>query len=147
MTPFTPAQADLIRSPADSWGTLRDPALLNSALDTTLRASDLLPLRVIDLTDQNGGAVHEFIMKQKKTGRGHLVALSPHTRNSIADGMIASGKGPEDFLWTSIGNQTTGLHLTREQYANLVKRWSSLVRLEPKRHSTQSMRRSKSAAI
>lgn len=90
MTPFTPAQAGRIRSPADSWGTLRDPALLNSALDTTLRASDLLPLRVIDLTDQNGGAVHEFIMKQKKTGRGHLVALSPHTRNSIADGMIAS---------------------------------------------------------
>jgi site-specific recombinase XerD len=75
------------------------------------------------------------------------MAFSPHTRDSIADWTMASGKGPEDFLWTSIGNRTTGRHLTREQYANLVKRWSSLVRLDPTRHSTHSMRRSKSAAI
>ena len=126
---------------------IRDLALFNTALDTMLRASDLLPLRVIDITDHNGDVVHEFTIKQKKTGRGHLVALSPNTRDSIADWMIASGKGPEDFLWTSIGNRKTGRPLTREQYANLVKRWSSLARLDPKRHDTHSMRRSKSAAI
>jgi len=61
--------------------------------------------------------------------------------------MIASGKGPEDFLWTSIGNRKTGRHLTRHQYANLVKNWCYLARVDPKRHSTHSMRRSKSAAI
>jgi hypothetical protein len=54
--------------------------------------------------------------------------------------MIASGKSPEDFLWTSIGNRKTGRHLTREQYANLVKNWSYLARVDPKRHSTHSMR-------
>ncbi len=147
MAPFTPAQAGLIRSLLTSEGKIRGLALFNAALDTMLRASDLLPLRVIDLTDHNGDVVHEFTIKQKKTGRGHLVALSPNTRDSIADWMIASGKGPEDFLWTSIGNRKTGRQLTREQYANLVKRWSSLARLDPKRHSTHSMRRSKSAAI
>lgn len=147
MAPFTPAQAGLIRSLLTSEGKIRDLALFNAALDTMLRASDLLPLRVIDLTDHNGDVVHEFTIKQKKTGRGHLVALSPNTRDSIADWMIVSGKGPEDFLWTSIGNRKTGRQLTREQYANLVKRWSSLARLDPKRHSTHSMRRSKSAAI
>ena len=147
MAPFTPAQAGLIRSLLTAEGKIRDLALFNTALDTMLRASDLLPLRVIDITDHNGDVVHEFTIKQKKTGRGHLVALSPNTRDSIADWMIASGKGPEDFLWTSIGNRKTGRQLTREQYANLVKRWSSLARLDPKRHSTHSMRRSKSAAI
>ena len=147
MAPFTPAQAGLIRSLLTAEGKIRDLALFNTALDTMLRASDLLPLRVIDITDHNGDIVHEFTIKQKKTGRGHLVALSPNTRDSIADWMIASGKGPEDFLWTSIGNRKTGRQLTREQYANLVKRWSSLARLDPKRHSTHSMRRSKSAAI
>jgi integrase len=146
MAPFTPEQAGLIRSLLQAEGKIRDLALFNSALDTMLRASDLLPLRVIDITDHNGDVVHEFTIKQKKTGRGHLVALSPHTRDSIADWMIASGKGPEDFLWTSIGNRKTGRQLTREQYANLVKRWSSLAQLDPKRHSTHSMRRSKSAA-
>lgn len=147
MAPFTPEQAGVIRSLLTAEGKIRDLALFNMALDTMLRASDLLPLRVIDITDHNGDVVHEFTIKQKKTGRGHLVALSPNTRDSIADWMIASGKGPEDFLWTSIGNRKTGRHLTREQYANLVKKWSSLARLDPKRHSTHSMRRSKSAAI
>jgi site-specific recombinase XerD len=63
--------------------------------------------------------------------------------------MIASGKSndPEAYLWTSIGNRKTGRPITREQYANLVKGWSSLARLDPRRHSTHSMRRTKSAAI
>ncbi len=147
MAPFTPEQAGVIRSLLTAEMKIRDLALFNTALDTMLRASDLLPLRVLDITDHNGDVVKEFNIKQKKTGRSHLVALSPHTRDSIGDWMIASGKGPEDFLWTSIGNRKTGRHLTREQYANLVKKWSSLARLDPKRHSTHSMRRSKSAAI
>ncbi len=147
MAPFTPEQAGVIRSLLTAEKKIRDLALFNTALDTMLRASDLLPLRMLDITDHNGDVVHEFTIRQQKTGRSHLVALSPHTRDSIGDWMIASGKGPEDFLWTSIGNRKTGRHLTREQYANLVKRWSSLARLDPKRHSTHSMRRSKSAAI
>lgn len=149
MAPFTTEQAGMIRSLLTAEKKIRDLALFNTALDTMLRASDLLPLRVIDITDHNGDVVKEFNIKQKKTGRSHLVALSPHTRDSIADWMIASGKNkdPEAYLWTSIGNRKTGRHLTREQYANLVKNWSYLARLDPKRHSTHSMRRSKSAAI
>lgn len=147
MAPFTPEQAGVIRSLLQTENKIRDLALFNTAIDTMLRASDLLPLRVNDITDHNGDVVHEFTIRQKKTGRGHLVALSPHTRDSVADWMIASGKGPEDYLWTSIGNRKTGRHLTREQYANIVKKWSSLARVDPKRHSTHSMRRSESAAI
>lgn len=39
------------------------------------------------------------------------------------------------------------MYLTREQYANLVKRWVSYADLNWKRYSTHSMRRPKSAAI
>lgn len=149
MAPFSPEQAGVIRSLLTAEKKIRDLALFNMALDTMLRASDLLPLRVIDITDHNGDVVQEFTIKQKKTGRAHVVALSPHTRDSIADWLIASNKNkdPEAFLWTSIGNRKTGRPLTREQYANLVKNWSYLARVDPKRHSTHSMRRSKSAAI
>lgn len=149
MAPFTAEQASVIRSLLTTEGKIRDLALFNTALDTMLRASDLLPLRVIDITDHNGDVVHEFTIRQQKTGRGHVVALSPHTRDSIADWMIASGKSndPEAYLWTSIGNRKTGRPISREQYANLVKKWSSLARLDPRRHSTHSMRRTKSAAI
>lgn len=149
MAPFTPEQASVIRSLLQAEGKLRDLALFNTAIDTMLRASDLLPLRVIDITDHNGDVVNEFTIRQKKTGHGHVVVLSPGTRNSIADWLLASekNKDPEAFVWTSIGNRKTGRHLTREQYANLVKRWSSLARIDPKRHSTHSMRRTKPAVI
>lgn len=149
MAPFTPEQAGVIRSLLQAEGKLRDLALFNTAIDTMLRASDLLPLRVIDITDHNGDVVNEFTIRQKKTGHGHVVALSAETRTSIADWLLASekNKDPEAFLWTSIGNRKTGRHLTREQYANLVKRWSSLARIDPKRHSTHSMRRTKPSVI
>ena len=147
MAPFTIEQAALIRSLLTAEAKVRDLALFNTALDTMLRASDLLPLRVIDITDHNGDVVHEFTIRQKKTGQGHVVALQPHTRDSLADWILASGKKPDEYLWTSIGNRKTGSHLSRNQYANLVKNWAYLARLDPKRHSTHSMRRSKSAAI
>ena len=114
-----------------------------------LRASDFLPLRVFDITDYNGDVVQEFTIRQKKTGHGHVVALSPETRNSIADWLLASdkNKNPEAYVWASIGKRKTGRPLTREQYANLVKSWSYLARIDPKRHSTHSMRRTKPAVI
>lgn len=66
MAPFTAEQASVIRSLLTTEGKIRDLALFNTALDTMLRASDLLPLRVIDVTDHNGDVVHEFTIKQKK---------------------------------------------------------------------------------
>lgn len=45
MAPFTPEQAGVIRSLLTAEKKIRDLALFNMALDTMLRASDLLPLR------------------------------------------------------------------------------------------------------
>ena len=50
-------------------GKIRDLALFNMGTDTMLRASDLLPLRVLDITDQNGDVVHEFTVRQKKPAK------------------------------------------------------------------------------
>lgn len=75
------------------------------------------------------------------------MALSPSTQESLAAWLLHSGKGGKDFLWTSIGNRKTHSPLTRAHYANLVKQWAELVRLNPKRYSTHSMRRTKSAVI
>lgn len=147
MTPFTPEQAQVIRSLLTTEKKIRDLALFNVGIDTMLRASDLLRLLTGDVTDHHGNVVSEINIRQKKTNRGHLVALSPETRDSLADWILHSGKKADDYLWTSIGNRKTRPHLTREQYANLVKQWAYLARLDPKRHSTHSMRRTKSAVI
>lgn len=147
MRPLTASQAATIRQRLREERKLRDLALLNTALDTMLRASDLLPLRVRQVTDHKGRIVEEFPIRQRKTGRTHVVALSAETRSALAGWIAHSGKKPPAYLWTSIGNRKTGSYLTREQYANLVKRWVSFVDLDWKRYSTHSMRRSKSAAI
>jgi integrase len=147
MRPLTADQAALIRRKLSEEKKLRDLALFNTALDTMLRASDLLPLRVRQITDHKGRIVEEFPIRQRKTGRTHVVALSSETRHALASWIAHSGKKPPAYLWTSIGNRKTGSYLTREQYANLVKRWVSFVDLDWKRYSTHSMRRSKSAAI
>lgn len=171
-SPFNPDQAELIRTilrsdhenaakdaaQADSpvkanklrrkaLGALRDLALFNMAIDTMLRASDLLALRVIDIADHNGEIVPEFNIRQQKTGNPHRVTLLIHTRESLTDWLLATSKTPEDFIFTSVGNRNTGNHLSRNQYANLVKKWAEYARLDPRQHSTHSMRRTKSAAI
>ncbi|MGC4098042.1 MAG: tyrosine-type recombinase/integrase [Nitrospira sp.] len=147
MTPLTAANAAVIRSKLIAERKIRDLALFNMALDTMLRASDLLPLRVRQITDHRGRVIEEFPIRQRKTARTHVVALSRETCDSLAAWIALSRKGPGAYLWTSIGNRRTGSFLTREQYANLVKRWVSYADLNWKRYSTHSMRRSKSVAI
>ena len=147
MAPFTPAQVQVIRSLLQTEGKVRDLALFNVGIDTMLRASDLLALTVADVTDHQGAIVSEIQLRQQKTNQGHLVALSPATQDSLADWLLASGKRGTDYVWTSIGNRKTDGHLSRGQYANLVKQWAELARLNPKRHSTHSIRRTKSAVI
>ncbi len=48
--PFTPEQVYIIRQLLHAEGHLRDLALFNTAIDTLLRASDLLTLKVEDVT-------------------------------------------------------------------------------------------------
>ncbi len=147
MAPFTFDQVQIIRSLLQTEKKIRDLALFNVSVDTMLRASDLLPLKVADVTDHHDMVLSEFNTRQQKTKTGHLVALSPETQESLENWILHSGKISTDYLWTSIGNRKTRPYLTREQYANIVKKWASLVKLDPKRHSTHSMRRSKSALI
>lgn len=147
MAPFSSEQAQLIRSILEAEGNLRDLALFNTAIDTMLRASDLLALRVNDVCDYNGEVVEEFSVRQKKTKNAHVVTLSHHSREALKHWIIEDGKGPEDFLFTSVGNRKTGRAISRMQYSNLVKKWAMHARLDPKRRSTHSMRRTKSAVV
>ena len=121
MAPFTPDQVQVIRSLLQTEGKVRDLALFNVGIDTMLRASDLLALTVADVTDHQGIIVSEIQIRQQKTNHGHRVALSPGTQESVADWLLVSSKRGPDYVWTSIGNRKGNGHLSRGQYANLVK--------------------------
>ncbi len=174
-TPFTPDQADLIRAAlANEFETLtnqvaqlamagkeptankkrrqahaalRDLALFNTGVDTMLRASDLLTLRLTDLCDHTGEIVHEFPIRQKKTNEPHVVQLLSASREALQAWIGLSNQSHDDFLFTSLSNRHYGQPIGRYQYANLVKKWADYARLDPRRHSTHSMRRTKSAAV
>ncbi len=146
-TPLTKEELTHLRAFLDKEQKVRDLALLNTGIDTMLRASDLLPLKVEDVTDQMGTVIEELTIRQQKTGVGHVVALSAKTRASLQAWITVSQKSSSDYLWTSLGNRKTGRPMTRETYGVLVKSWCDLIRVDPRRYSTHSVRRSKSAAI
>ncbi len=130
-------------------GNLRDLALSNLGVDVMLCASDILWLRVEDVTDHTGAVIEEFTLWQKKTQAGIVVAVGTESCAALAAWIAASGKKPGDFLFTGIGNRSknSGRPLSRWQYAHLVKQRAAYARLDPRRYSTHSMRRTKSAAI
>src|SRR4029453_14201004 len=78
--PFTPEQAYIIRQLLQAEGHLRDLAPFNTAIDTLLRASDLLTLKVEDVTDHHGTVVDECTVRQRKTQTTHTVLLLEHSR-------------------------------------------------------------------
>ncbi|MCA9467772.1 MAG: hypothetical protein KC563_16185, partial [Nitrospira sp.] len=69
------------------------------------------------------------------------------TKEGLADCLLCSGKPRSNYVWTSSGNRKGDRHLSCTPSANLVKQWTELARLNPKRHSTQSIHRPKSVLI
>lgn len=78
--PLTPDQVKLIRDTLAAGAEWRDLALFGTAIDTMLRAADLLKLRVADITDAYGAIVDEVSVQQQKTGEPHRLALSAAAR-------------------------------------------------------------------
>ena len=70
---------------SEAEGQHRDLVLFNTALDTMLRASDLLPLRVRgDGSHRSrGGGINDPAVENRP--RGQVVELSPLTRVALAD--------------------------------------------------------------
>jgi integrase len=118
----------------------RDLALLDVAIDSKLRGCDLVALRMSDLL--SGGSVRRrAIVIQRKTGRPVQFEITDQARQSIARWLGQHRPGPEDWLFPSRMNGAR--HLSARQYARLVKRWVTLIDLEPSAYATHSLRRTK----
>lgn len=145
--PLSPEQVRLIRTSLEAGEEWRDLALFSMAIDTMLRAVDLLKLRVDDVIDDIGRVVDELPVRQQKTATAHLVALTEKTRASIEKWLTASRKQPGDFLFTGLG-RVANRALSRRHYSELVKRWAKIARVKDiSRFATHSLRRTKAAYI
>ena len=133
-----------IRMRLQTIGNLRDLALFNLAIDSKLRACDLLALRVSDVA--SGKEVQtRAIIRQRKTKRPVRFEITVRTRKSIEDWIEADKLAESAFLFPS--RLRNSPHLSIRQYARIVETWVSSIGLDPTAYGTHSMRRTKATLI
>jgi integrase len=123
---------------------IRELALFNLAIDSKLRACDLMALTVGDIS-QAGRVQSRALIVQRKTGRPVQFEITEHTRESIQSWIGKAQLRPPDYLFPSRVNASS--HLTRRQYARIVDRWISEIGLDPALYGTHTLRRTKASLI
>ena len=121
--------------------------LLNIGVDTMLRASDLLNLRVKDLVNESGSVKSEVKVKMKKTGKTTLsIPLSKNSIDVIKKYLLERDR--DDFVFRSSFSHFTRKPLSIFQYSRIVKKWCSDLGVENlDDYSTHSVRKCKSSVI
>lgn len=126
--PFSMQEVWSIRMHLQTIGNRRDLALFNLAIDSKLRACDLLRLQVKDIT--NGLAVlSRASVIQKKTGNPVRFEITRQTQASLKALIELRQYGPCDYLFQSRLHDSP--HLSRRQYARIVKSWVAMIGLDP----------------
>ncbi len=122
--------------------SLRDLALFSTAIDTMLRAPDLLGLTVEDVRKPNGVMRDTLELPAANRGRGIRCTLSKATMSALEDWIIQSDKKPTNYLFTrrTGGSSKT---ITARQLHRLVKDWATGIGLDPSSYGIESLRRTR----
>ncbi len=121
----------------------RDLALFNLAIDSKLRACDLVKLRIDEIC--SGATVRDrATVVQKKTGRPVQFEITEQTRTSMEVWLRMIRTGSR-YLFPSRLHARP--HLSTRQYSRLVHRWVDSIGLESVSYGTHSMRRTKATQI
>lgn len=147
---FEIEQIELIRKCLIARDKTMELALLNVALDTMLRSSDLTKLKVGDVMDCYGQIKSHVNLKQQKTKHSHLVALSPISKEWLSKWISEGAKRAEDYLFNPRikGGGYKNSSLSRHSYASIIKGWcKDYLCIDPKDHSTHSLRRTRARII
>jgi integrase len=129
----------------------RDLAMFCLAIDSKLRASDLVRLTVRDVAEQSNAGELKIKLRsnvvQKKTGTEVAFEISAETQTALGAWITDSEKLDWDPLFTSMRGSASGRALSTRQYERLVKDWVQLAGLSPARYGTHSLRRTKVALL
>ena len=112
-TPFKLKEIWAIRIRLQIARRCRDLALFNLAVDSKLRACDLMTLRVRDVCHGQIMASRALILQQK-TSRPVQFEITEPARNAVAAWIVYSKRRPEDFLFPSRIHASP--HLSTRQY-------------------------------
>lgn len=143
-SPLTAQEIWSIRMTLQNHGRLRDLALFNLALDSKLRACDLLKIRVSDVSSGDSITARAMVLQQK-TGRPVQFEITRKTRESIADWIERVGLSGTDYLFPSRIRRSG--HLSTRQYSRIVSSWVAEIGLDTTAYGTHSMRRTKATLL
>jgi integrase len=124
---------------------MRDAALFFTAIDTMLHASDLLALRVNSVMDEHS-APYERVAVPVPGDSFVTCTLSEGARIQLAKWVCATGKGHDDYLFTSVRG-SSGQAISARQLSRLVKGWIESIGLDPEFYGTESLRRTRAVHI
>jgi integrase len=122
----------------------RELALFNLAIDSKLRACDLVRLRVRDITHGDRVAARAIVLQQK-TQRPVQFEVTEPTRKAILTWIRCAGLKTEDYLFPS--RLRGSPHLSTRQYARILEVWVREIGLDPSAYGTHTMRRTKASLI
>jgi len=142
--PLEPKHVWSIRVRLELAGSKRDLAIFNLAIDSKLRACDLVKLRLDDVC--LGMKVrNRATIVQKKTGRPVQFEITEQSRISLEACLPNLRSTGSRFLFPSRLHES--LHISTRQYARLVHYWVQSIGLDTNMYGTHSMRRTKAALI
>src|SRR5665213_762919 len=122
----------------------RDLAIFDLAIDSKLRACDLVKLRLGDIC--TGLKMrHRATIVQRKTGRPVQFEITEKSRNSIEAWLPMLRSAGSRFLFPSRLHASS--HISTRQYGRPVHRWVESIGLETILYGTHSMRRTRASQI
>jgi integrase len=124
---------------------VRDLAMFNLAIDSKLRASDMVRVRVSDVA-RNGRVLSRTQVVQKKTGQPVQFEITRGTREAlerwIDQEKLFSSAG---YLFSSRLDRSR--HISTRQYSRIVTQWIESIGLDTTLYGTHSLRRTKASLI
>ena len=144
--PLTSKELQLIHSLLSSQKKTRELALFTLAVDSLLRRSDIVGLRVQDITSPSRVVFENFTITQQKTGRPVTCVLQPETQAYVQAWIIEKNLAHQDWLFPSSW-ASRNTHLHPERYVQLLKNWVQMIGLDPALYASHSLRRTKASII
>jgi integrase len=143
-TPFKLKEIWAIRVRLQMARRCRELALFNLAIDSKLRACDLMQLKVRDVCHGQTIACRALVLQQK-TQRPVQFEITEPTRDAVLAWITCSRLRPEDFLFPS--RIRSSPHLSTRQYARIVDSWVQQLGLDTTSYGTHTLRRTKATLI
>ena len=122
----------------------RELALFNLAIDSKLRACDLVRLQVRDICHGQVVASRAIVLQQK-TQRPVQFEITEPTREAVSGWIAYAGLSSENALFPSRLHDSS--HLSTRQYARIVDSWVRQLGLNRACYGTHTLRRTKATLI